>query len=425
MAKFIIQGGRPLSGTLTASGNKNAALPMLAASVLTDQPVRLEHVPDIEDVHAMLALLEHLGVRVEHRGSTVTLCARSLRPRALPADLCRRLRGSILLAGPLTARHGWAALHPPGGDLIGRRPLDAHFHALAALGIQATVGRTLTFRRQRLRGATVLLEEASVTATENAMMAASLAPGRTIVLNAACEPHVQDLGRLLCKMGAQIRGLGTNRLEIEGVRALRGARHALQPDHVEIGSFLAAAAATRGRLTVRPRPDAETLAVLEKGFRRLGLVWRVTSHGLVLPAPQRLCVRKELGGAVPKIEDGVWPAFPSDLLSVAIVLATQARGTVLFFEKLFESRLYFVDRLIEMGARILVCDPHRALVMGPSRLRGAHIASPDIRAGMALVIAALCARGPSVIENAQIVDRGYERLDEKLRALGADISREP
>ncbi|MBN1268259.1 MAG: UDP-N-acetylglucosamine 1-carboxyvinyltransferase [Kiritimatiellae bacterium] len=423
MASFVINGRKPLSGILTPAGNKNAALPMLAASLLTDEPVQLTNVPDIEDVRTMLALLDDLGVTVEQNGHTVTLCARGLRKHQLNRQLCRRARSSVLLAGPLAARHGRARLYPPGGDVIGRRRLDTHFLALGALGIETRFSSAFTLQRRRFRGASVLLDEASVTATENAMMAAALAPGRTTLSNAACEPHIQDLGRLLGKMGARIQGFGTNRIEIQGVRALHGARHAVRPDYIEIASFAAAAAATGGRLTVRDPSDRDALAVIEKAFFRLGVEWTWRRGQLVLPARQRLRVHRDLGGGIPKIEDGTWPAFPSDLMSVAIVLATQADGTVLFFEKLFESRMYFVDRLIEMGAQIVQCDPHRVVIAGPSRLHASHMTSPDIRAGMALLIAALCAKGKSIIENAQMIDRGYERIDERLRSLGADIVR--
>lgn len=424
MARFLVNGQRRIGGVFRPVGNKNAVLPMLAAALLTDQPVTLDNVPRIADVQVMLDLLASLGVEVERAGGTVTLRAAGLRRRHLDEDLCRRVRSSILLAGPLAARHGRAVIFPPGGDVIGRRRLDTHFAGLRALGMAIEGGRQFTFRRQQLRGAEVLLDEASVTATENVMMAATLARGRTTVFNAACEPHVQDLGLLLNRMGARIAGLGTNRLDIEGVESLRGARHAVGPDYIELGSYLAAAAATRGELAVEGLPEPLTLRVLERAFGKLGVAWTVANDRLTLPARQSLRVRPDLGAVTPKLEDGIWPAFPSDLMSVALVLATQARGGLLFFEKLFESRMVFVDRLIEMGARIVQCDPHRVLVSGPARLHGMHLAGPDIRAGMALLIAALCARGPSVIEGAEVVDRGYEAVDEKLRALGADIVRE-
>ena len=425
MARFIIRGGNKIGGTFRPLGNKNAVLPMLAACVLTDEPLVLENVPVIRDVENMLKLLADLGVAVARRGHTVELCARNLKKTVLDRELCTKVRGSILMAGPLPARHGSATLFAPGGDVIGRRRLDTHFEGLDQLGIgMAWKNDAFRLRRRRLRGADILLDEASVTATENILMAATLASGRTTILNAACEPHVQDLGVLLCRMGARISGLGTNRIEIEGVARLSGAQHRIGPDYIEIGSFLAAAAATGGALTVTELPDATTLKVMQRAFGRLGVTWKIAEGKLHLPARQHLQVRKDLGGAIPKMEDGIWPAIPSDLLSVALVLATQTRGEVLFFEKLFESRMYFVDRLLEMGATLVQCDPHRVVVSGPVKLRAQLITSPDIRAGMALIIAALCAKGTSVIEQAEMVDRGYEKIETRLRALGADIRRE-
>ncbi len=426
MARLVIRGGNRIGGTFRPLGNKNAVLPMLAACVLTAEPVVLENVPDIRDVAHMLQLLAGLGVAAARRGHRVELCARGLKRTALDRDLCAKVRGSILLAGPLPARHGAATLYAPGGDVIGRRRLDTHFEGLGQLGIGlAWTGDAFRLHRRRaFRGADILLDEASVTATENILMAAVLAPGRTVILNAACEPHVQDLGALLNKMGAKISGLGTNRIEIEGVARLGGARHRVGPDYIEIGSFLAAAAATGGALTVTELPDETTLKVMQRAFGRLGVVWRIEDGKLKLPARQNLRVRQDLGGAIPKMEDGIWPAIPSDLLSVVLVLATQTQGEILFFEKLFESRMYFVDRLLEMGATLVQCDPHRVVVSGPVRLRAQHITSPDIRAGMALIIAALGAKGTSVIEQAEMVDRGYERIEARLRALGADIRRE-
>ncbi|TAN37014.1 MAG: UDP-N-acetylglucosamine 1-carboxyvinyltransferase [Verrucomicrobia bacterium] len=424
MARFIIHGQRPLNGAVEIVGNKNAALPMLAACLLTDETVTLHRVPQILDVAVMLDLIASLGVSVERTGGTVRLCAARLRRRKLDPELCRRVRSSILLAGPLAARHGRAELPPPGGDVIGRRRVDTHLNGLRELGIQTEYGRSYVFRRRQLRGAKILLDEASVTGTENLMMAAALAPGMTTLHNAACEPHVQDLGELLCKMGARITGLGTNRLCLEGVEQLHGAEHTVGPDYIELGSYVAAAAATGGTVTATGAFDPLALGVIAKAFRKLGVNWNVSADGLQLTPRKGLRVRKDFGGEIPKIEDGAWPAFPSDLMSVALVLATQATGSVLFFEKMFESRMYFVDRLLEMGAHIVQCDPHRVVVAGPARLHGTHQTSPDIRAGMALIIAALCAKGASVIENAQMVDRGYERLDARLRALGADVIRE-
>jgi len=422
MARFLIQGGRRLSGTHRAPGNKNAVLPMLAASVLTDEPVRLRNIPLIEDVHTMLALLAELGVNVELRGHTVSLCAAGLRRRRLNPDLCRKVRSSILFAGPMSARHGRVTLFPPGGDVIGRRRLDTHFEALRRLGIRVQGQQAYRFECRSLRPARILLDEASVTATENVILAAVLAPGGTTVFNAACEPHVQDLCRMLNRMGAHITGIGTNYLKIRGVETLHGVRHRVAPDYIDTAGFVAAAALTGGELTVKNAPE-DQLDVIARPFARLGVAWTVRNGALSLPAGQRLRVANDFGAAVPKIEDGPWPNYPSDLMSVALVLSTQAHGTVLFFEKMFESRMYFVDRLIEMGARIVQCDPHRVLVTGPAHLHGIQMSSPDIRAGMALLLAALCARGQSVVHNAESIDRGYERVDQELRRLGADIIR--
>lgn len=398
---------------------------MLTACLLTDQPVTLHNVPQIQDVRVMLELLHGLGVEVQHRNRTVHLRAAGIRRSRLDRDLCRKVRASILFAGPLVARMGRAVIHPPGGDIIGRRRIDTHTTGLHALGVKVEGGDFYTFSAKSLRGADILLDEASVTATENIVMAAATAGGATTLYNAACEPHVQDLCLFLEKMGAQIRGIGTNRLTIEGVAELHGAEHTIGPDYIEAGSYLCAAAATGGELTIPGLADASTLAVMQRTFGKLGLSWKAEGGCLHLPAHRYFRVKRDLGGAVPKIEDGAWPAFPSDLMSVAIVLATQARGSVLFFEKMFESRMYFVDRLIEMGARVVQCDPHRVVVEGPARLHGIHMSSPDIRAGMAMLIAALCARGESVIESAHVIDRGYERVDERLRELGADITRDP
>ena len=423
MARFIIHGGKRLAGIYVPGGNKNAVLPMLAACVLTDKPVTLENVPLIEDVHTMLELLSGLGVDISIKDHSVTVCAKGLRRSKLDPELCRKVRSSILLAGPMAARLGKVTLSPPGGDVIGRRRLDTHFQGLHALGIDVEGGQNFVFRRKRLEGANMVLDEASVTATENVLMAATLARGETTIFNAACEPHVTDLAMLLNKMGAQISGLGTNRLVIKGVESLQGATHQVQPDYIEIGSFVAAAAATGGELKTMG-VETEPMLIISKTFQKLGIKFEVDKTGLTLPTRQKRRILNDFGSAIPKIEDGPWPMFPSDLMSVSLVAATQAKGTVLFFEKMFESRMYFVDYLIGMGAGIVVCDPHRVLVTGPSRLHGLHMASPDIRAGMALLIAALCAKGESVINNAQTIDRGYERIEERLRALGADIVRE-
>jgi len=424
MAKFIIQGGNEIGGKFSPRGNKNAVLPMLAASVLTDQPVELTNVPDIQDVRVMLELLETLGVSVEQSGGRVTLCAKGLKTTELDADLCRHVRASILLAGPLVAKHGSALIHSPGGDVIGRRRLDTHFYGLRALGIHISDTVPYQFKRVQLQATDLVLDEASVTATENILMAAVLAEGETTIFNSACEPHVQDLANLLVKMGAQISGIGTNRLIVCGVEQLGGAEHAVAPDYIETGSFLAAAAVTGGALEIETPGDALTLSVLGKGFEKLGIQWTVTNGFLKMEQKTDRTIVPDLGNFTPKIEDGIWPAFPSDLMSVMIVLATQTQGQMLFFEKLFESRMYFVDNLMAMGANIIQCDPHRVVVSGASKLHGARLSSPDIRAGMAMLIAACCADGESVIENAQVIDRGYESIDERLRALGANIRRE-
>jgi len=372
----------------------------------------------------MLAILDDLGVDVDLRGHTVTLCAKGLRKRRLNPHLCRRVRSSILFAGPLTARYGRATLSPPGGDVIGRRRLDIHFDALSQLGITVQGRKDYAFRRRRLKGSRILLDEASVTATENLVMAAAIAQGPTTIFNAACEPHVQDLCRMLRKMGAHIKGIGTNYLKIQGVDRLHGVKHRVSFDYVDAASFVAAAAVTGGQLAVE-HASPDCLDVVGRAFRKLGVTWNLDGDQLLLSADQKLRVRNDFGAAIPKIDDGPWPDFPSDLMSVAIVLATQARGTILFFEKMFESRMYFVDRLIEMGARIVQCDPHRVMVTGRSPLHGIQMSSPDIRAGMAMLLAALCAKGESVIGNTESIDRGYERVEQTLRRLGADIVREP
>ncbi|MBN2301544.1 MAG: UDP-N-acetylglucosamine 1-carboxyvinyltransferase [Lentisphaerae bacterium] len=422
MARFIIRGGKRLGGQHTAAGNKNAVLPMLAACVLTDEVLTLHNVPLIEDVRSMLEILQQLGVHVTLRGHTVSLCAAGLNKSRLDPELCHRVRSSILFAGPMAARHGRATIFQPGGDVIGSRRLDPHFDGLRKLGISVTGKQSYSFQRRRLKGSRILLDEASVTATENIIMAAVLARGTTTIFNAACEPHVQDLCKMLNKMGAQISGIGANYLTICGVELLHGVRYAVSPDYIDTASFIAAAALTGGSLIIKNIPENQ-LDVIARPFEKLGIKWHVSNHVLSLNANQRFRVQNDFGAAIPKIEDGIWPGIPSDVMSVAIVLATQAKGTVLFFEKMFERRMYFVDRLIEMGARIVQCDPHRVIVSGPARLRGTHMASPDIRAGMALVLAALCAKGESVIDNAQVIDRGYENIEKELRCLGADITR--
>jgi UDP-N-acetylglucosamine 1-carboxyvinyltransferase len=372
----------------------------------------------------MLQLLEALGLEIELHGHTLTLCARLVNHTDLDPILCAKVRTSILLAGPLCARHGSATLYPPGGDIIGRRRIDTHIHGLSELGMKIEIDEAYHFQADRLVGRQIVLDEASVTATENILMAAVLAEGETILYNAACEPHVQDLAHLLNKMGASITGIGTNRLIIHGVKTLAGATHRVQPDYIEIGSFVTAAITTGGSLTIPQAGDPLTLNIMQRTFARLGVTWTLDKDTLIVPKQSSRRVAEDIANATPKIEDGIWPAFPSDLMSIAIVLATQTTGTTLFFEKMFESRMYFVDHLMSMGANIIPCDPHRVVVVGPTRLRGSLLTSPDIRAGMAMLIAACCAEGKSTIKNAQVIDRGYEKIEDRLSALGAHIVRQ-
>ncbi len=423
---FVIRGGRPISGEVTACGNKNAALPLLAACLLTDQPVRLDNVPRIRDVQVMAELLVDLGATVDApTPSSLAVHSAGAAGHEVRADLAREIRASFLLAGPLLARHGRATLPRPGGDRIGRRPLDTHIHAFVELGAEVEVaGERYLLRAPRgLTGTDLFLHEMSVMATENVVMAAATARGTTVIRNAASEPHVQELCRLINELGGRVEGIGTNTLQVEGVASLDGGSHRVGPDLIEVGSFIGLAAATGGELLIRDARPREHHRMTAVAFARLGVEWEVRGDDLYLPGGQELVVREDLHGAIPKIDDGPWPAFPPDLTSIALVVATQARGTVLIHEKMFESRLFWVDRLIAMGARIVLCDPHRAVIVGPSRLYGQNLASPDIRAGMALVIAALCATGESVIHNIRQVERGYEALHERLGSLGADIER--
>jgi UDP-N-acetylglucosamine 1-carboxyvinyltransferase len=426
MDAYVIQGGRPLSGTIRPRGNKNAALPMLAASLLTRERVVIDNVPEIRDVQVMRCLVENVGARVRRLDGTAweIVADGPLSPEPDPG-LCAQIRASFLLAGPLLARIGQAVLPRPGGDRIGRRPLDTHIHALRELGVEVELepGRYLLRAPRGLHGAEIFLHEMSVMATENALMAACLAQGRTVIRNAASEPHVQDLCRMLGDAGARIEGTGTNLLRVEGREELGGVETHVEPDHIEVGSFIALAAVTGGQVRIegaRPRAHQQMTRI---AFGRLGIGWEVHGDDIVVPANQDLVVRADMHGGIAKIEDGPWPAFPPDLTSIAVVAATQSQGTMLVHEKMFESRLFWVDRLIGMGARIVVCDPHRVIVVGPSSLRGTTMSSPDIRAGMALLIAALCARGESVIHNVLQIERGYEALDTRLAALGASIER--
>ena len=417
----MIEGGHPLSGRVRAAGNKNGVLPVLAACLLTDEAVTLTNVPRIRDVDTMLALLASLGAETEWVGANeVRVRARDV-GHEIDLELASHIRASFLLAGPLLARLGRASVPPPGGDVIGRRRLDPHIHAFAELGATLEYGVRYELAGT-LRGAHIHLDEPSVMATENAVMAASLAPGRTTISNAASEPHVQDLCRMLASLGAEIGGIGSNVLEITGVERLTGGTHAIGPEHIEVGSFIGMAAVTGGDITIEGISPDDLWPVLPV-LRRLGIHVELGEDWVRVPPDQELVIVDDLGGAIPKVEDGPWPQFPADLTSIAVVVATQARGTVLVFEKMFESRLFFVDKLVSMGARIILCDPHRAVVTGPARLYGQRMSSPDIRAGMAMVIAALCAEGTSTIGDAHQIDKGYERIDDRLRALGAHIER--
>jgi len=473
MEKFVIEGGVPLDGTLTAAGNKNAALPILAACLLTDEVLVVRNVPQIRDVEAMLAILSAIGVRVTWSGTNeVSLCAAGVRevadagrtaahgaaPDGVAADLplvdlgggaeepgetwpsswedsaaegaiqldpelAERIRASFLLAGPLLARFHHVLMPPPGGDVIGRRRLDPHLHAFREMGAEIRCGRDILLSAPNgLRPSDVFLDEPSVMATENALMAAAIVPGVTVIGNAACEPHVQDLARMLVKMGADIQGIGSNLLTVHGAESLGGAEHTIAPDHIEIGSFMALAGVTGGELRIKDtRPD--DLRMVRLVFERLGLRSELDGADVIVPGAQKLVVESDVGGYKARVQDGPWPAFPADLTSIAVALATQAEGSVVIHEWMFENRMFFTDKLVTMGADILVCDPHRVTVTGPRRLRGERVESPDIRAGMAMLLAALCAHGRSEIGNIRQIDRGYERIDERLRGLGARIER--
>lgn len=426
MSRFVIEGGHALSGTIKPGGNKNEALPCIAAALLTDEPVILDNVPRIRDVDVLLEVLRRLGAEVEELGSRnrIRIQCRDIRTVQPDHELCAQLRASILLMGPILARAGEVVLPPPGGDVIGRRRLDTHFLGFEALGAEVQVGRAYDVRRRgRLRGADIFLDEASVTATENIVMAAALADGVTTIRNAASEPHVQNLCRMLQSMGVGFEGIGSNTLVIEGRERLGGCEFKIGPDYLEVGSFIGLAACTGSDIRIEGA-GCEHLRRILMTFERLGVhAERVGEDDLHIRAPQPLVVRHDVGGAIPKLDDAPWPAFPTDLMSIAIVTATQAKGTVLVFEKMYEGRMFFVDHLIGMGAQIILCDPHRVVVVGPSPLYASRVESPDVRAGMALLIAALCAKGKTTIGNIRQIDRGYERIDEKLRALGAHIER--
>jgi UDP-N-acetylglucosamine 1-carboxyvinyltransferase len=424
MEAFVIEGGHRLSGTVKAAGNKNGALPILAATLLTSEPVTLANVPRIRDVETMLELLADVGAEVAWTGANeVRVQAADVTKHELDPVLCARMRASFLLAGPLLARLGRVTVPPPGGDVIGRRRLDPHIHAFARMGAQITVDELYEMRVDgSLRGEEIFLDEASVMATENAVMAAVLTAGETVIGNAACEPHVQDLCRFLASLGARIDGIESNVLRIHGVQSLAGGEWRIGPDHIEVASFIGLAAMTGSDVTIENAEPRDLVSILP-AFERLGVRVEIEGTSVHVPPKQQLIVEDDLGGHIPKIEDGPWPAFPADLTSIALTVATQAFGTVLIFEKMFESRLFFVDKLVGMGARIILCDPHRAVVTGPARLVGQRMESPDIRAGMAMLLAGLCADGESTIGAAHQIDKGYERIDERLRQLGARIER--
>jgi UDP-N-acetylglucosamine 1-carboxyvinyltransferase len=420
---FVIEGGLPLNGRVRAAGNKNGVLPILAACVLTSEAVTLHNVPRIRDVDTMLALLADIGGEVEWIGpNDVRVQVADIRTTELDRELCSQMRASFLLAGPLLVRAGSAVVAPPGGDIIGRRRLDPHIHGFSSLGAEVGAADVYEMRADRLRPAQVFLDEASVMATENIVMAAALIPGLTVIGNAACEPHVQDLCRFLGSLGARIEGIESNVLRIYGVDRLDGGEWAIAPEHIEVGSFIGLAAVTGSDVTIDGAEPKDLRSIIP-AFARLGVRVEVDGSSIRVPPGQELVIENDLGEQIPKIEDGPWPAFPADLTSIAVAVATQAHGTILIFEKMFENRLFFVDKLVSMGARIIVCDPHRVVVTGPAGLYGQRMASPDIRAGMAMLIAALAADGISTIGNVGEIDRGYERIDERLRALGARIER--
>ncbi len=423
MIEYKVEGGFPIKGEITASGNKNAALPCIAACLLTDDEIILHNIPAIEDTGVMFSILKSLGVSVDAiEKNSWKIRAKDIERNDILPEFSRKIRGSILFAGPLVARTGKAVMSPPGGDVIGRRRVDTHFLALQELGVVITATGQFAFSANKLRGADIFLDEASVTATENALMAAVLAEGMTTITNAASEPHVQDLCRMLNAMGASITGIGSNILTIKGVKKLHGCEFTIGPDYMEIGSFIGLAAATKGSITIHG-VEPKDLRPMKPAFTKLGIHWELNGNTLTVPVGQVMQVDTDIGGMTPKIDDSPWPGFPADLTSVMTVVATQVTGTVLIFEKMFESRMFFVDKLIGMGARITLCDPHRAVVSGPSLLHGDELVSPDVRAGMALLIAALSAQGDSVIRNVYQIERGYENLVERLQSLGAHITR--
>ena len=423
MEKFVIEGGVPIHGEVVPAGNKNAALPLVAACLLTQEPVLLRNIPQIQDVNVMRKLIESLGADVEELDATSwRITSRDLRPADLNPDLCRRIRASILVAGPMTARVGEFKLPPPGGDVIGRRRLDTHILALRALGVDVVYDRGFTFKSYGLRGANMLMDEASVTGTENAIMAAVTAQGDTVIHNAASEPHVQELCYFLNTLGAQIEEIGSNTLHIHGVPKLHGGEFTIGPDYLEVISFVGAAAVTHGSLRVK-NAGVKNLKMIGHIFERMGVRWQVEGDDLILPENQELKIIPDLDGAIPEIKTNVWPAFPTDLISIAITVATQATGSIMFHDWMFSGRMYFTDKLVGMGAKVILCDPYRCLIQGPNQLYGENMESPDIRAGMSMLLAALAAKGQSTIRNISQIERGYENVDGKLRALGAKIER--
>ena len=423
MEKFIIEGSNPLHGEVTPAGNKNAALPLLAACLLTDEPIILKNVPDILDVKTMRSLLESLGVEITIlENHTWKIQAKEVRPSDLDPDFTRKIRASILLAGPMVARTGELELPPPGGDVIGRRRVDTHILALNKLGVKVTYDRKFTFKADRLFGADILLDEASVTATENAIMACATARGESMIRNAASEPHIQELCHFLNNLGAKIENIGSNTLHITGVERLHGGEFTIGPDYLEVVSFIGAAVVTGGQITIRNAGN-NYLDMIRLVFGRLGVTWETHGNDLLVPKEQLLRIEPDLGGAIPEISVMPWPSFPTDLMSIALVVATQSKGSVLFHDWMYPSRMFFTDKLVSMGAQIVLCDPHRCIVQGPTGLFCEKMESPDIRAGMALVLAALSAKGTSVIRNIGQIDRGYEKVDQKLKSLGAKIER--
>ena len=433
MASFIIEGGYPLSGDITPQGAKNEALQVICATLLTSEEVTIHNIPDIRDVNNLIQLLRDIGVRVKRKENTFSFQADSLNLDYLESDefvqKCAELRGSVLMIGPLLSRMGKAIITQPGGDKIGRRRLDTHFFGFEKLGAKFNLieGRNVyEIAAHQLKGTYMLLDEASVTGTANIIMAAVFAKGTTTIYNAACEPYLQQLCKLLNQMGANISGIGSNLLTINGVKSLHGAEHTILPDMIEVGSFIGMAAMCGDGIRIK-HVSIENLGIIPDAFRRLGVKIKVEGDDLVIPKQRHYEIQSFIDGTIMTLADAPWPGLTPDLLSVLIVVATQARGSVLFHQKMFESRLFFVDKLIDMGAQIILCDPHRAVVVGHDRkitLRGGRMSSPDIRAGIALLIAAMSAKGTSRIDNIEQIDRGYEHIENRLNALGARIKRE-